>query len=182
MKKAKYSKLTLFELAFVFIFISAISCKNAQAVKDTHVELISDLSKQTALFQGLADIAKNKLSEPGLNDSISFLVLPVQRCCASCRKKTIDSIVKYQDKLDQDCFVIISANGGRKTINAFFREQQYELPLGTAIVLDTTDAALEKQLYTDNPAFYYAFNRKIYKKVAALPITIKQDLSEFFNQ
>ena len=49
------------------------------------------------------------------------------------------------------------------------------------LFLDSVNAAYKLDLYTDKPTFYYAYNKKAYKKVSAIPITVREDLREFFS-
>ena len=149
--------------------------------KEKTVEEITDVTKQEVMFQNLLKIVSLTDSRSLVNDSLAFLILPLQASCPACRKKTIDSIVKHQKELNDGHFIVISANGGKKTMSAFFREQQYELPVNKQLYLDSTNAGWRYDLYKDNTVFYYAYNRKVYRKVTAVPATIKSDLKEFFS-
>jgi hypothetical protein len=170
----------IYPLALLLLFC-VIGC-DAVSDQPESIELITRISQQDSLFNNLLQISGNTLSQNSSTDSLAFLILPLQASCPSCRKKTIDSILKHQKKLADNHFIILSANGGRKTISAFFREQNSELPnLPHQIILDSTNQAFKYNLYKDNPAIYYAGNRKVYKKVSAIPATVKQDLQEFFT-
>jgi hypothetical protein len=90
--------------------------------------------------------------------------------------------VKYQNNLLPNHYIIITAKGGRKIINAYFREQNANLPdLPSQIILDSIGQASKSNLFTDNTVFYYTFNRKVYLKVSAVPATVKNDLHNFFS-
>lgn len=146
------------------------------------VELITSRTKQDSLFNGLIEVTSNSIPDDLLRDSLAFLVLPVQAICPSCREKTVDSIVKYQDNLPDKHFIIISANGGRKLINSFFKEEKKRLPdIDGRLFLDSTNMAYHYELYEDKPTMYYTYGRKVYKKVASVPATVRRDLHQFFS-
>lgn len=89
---------------------------------------------------------------------------------------------QYQTNLSADHYIIISANGGRKTIRGYFQEQAYELPAITSrLFLDSNNLARQFELYEDKPMMYYTYQKKAYKKVAAIPATVRDDLREFFT-
>lgn len=146
------------------------------------VKMITSPSQQDSLFKNLITVIQQGIPESLLHDSLSFLVLPVQASCPSCRKKTIDSIMKHYANLPVGHYIIIAANGGRKTIRGYFREQAYELPdIKSQLFLDSNNLANKNKLYEDNPTLYYAYDKKVYKKVAAIPATVREDLREFFS-
>jgi hypothetical protein len=150
--------------------------------KAQSAEMIIDPILQETIFKNLINLAENKIEGNTLSDSLAFLILPVQASCPACRRKTIDSIVKHQTLLARHRYIIISANGGRKTIGAYFIEQDKKLPsIENRLFLDSTNWAFKHQLYYDKPTIYYAYNRKVYKKVSAIPTTVKEDLREFFS-
>jgi len=168
-------KTVLFLICILFFF----GCGKS---KNNSVELITLPEKQNSLFYGLIEVSQHTIPESSLGDSLSFLVLPLQASCPACRKKTIDSIMMHREDLANKHYIIISANGGRKTIRGFFQEQEYEVPdIPHRFFLDSTNLAYKKQLYEDKPTIYYTFRRKAYKKVAAIPITVREDLREFFS-
>lgn len=168
-------------ISFLYFGFSVTSCAKL-AGKQTSIEVITDEVKKDSLFKNLVKITGDILPEGSLSDSLSFLILPIQASCPSCRRKTIDSIAEHQNRLPVNHFVVISANGGRKTISAFFKEQGKELdPAESRILLDSTNQASKYDLYYDKPTIYYATGGKVYKKVAAIPSTVKEDLREFFS-
>src|SRR5688500_12893047 len=112
-------------LAVMNLLLSA--CGKIKTKSDS-VEAITDTAKQSLIFANIMNVTDNAVNQMIRSDSLSFLVLPIEASCPSCRKKTIDSIVKNKDHLANNSFVIISANSGRKTINSFFEEQNYKLP------------------------------------------------------
>lgn len=164
----------------ILLLITAVACGNAK--KGNSVEFITTSQAQDSIFKNLVYITNNSLPGQALNDSLAFLILPVQASCPSCRKKTIDSIMSHKKRLPVDHFIVISANGGRKTINGYFLEQDYELPeIPGKLFLDSNNLARKKDLCKDKPTFYYAHNQKAFKKVSAVPSTVRADLREFFS-
>lgn len=145
------------------------------------IEIITSPGRQDSIFQQLIAIAGNSVQTDSHNDSLAFLILPVEASCPGCRKKTIDSVVKHQKSLPDNHYIIVTASAGRKTINSYFREQKATLPDIPQIILDTINRAQKFDLFENNPAIYYTVNRKVYKKVLALPATVRQDLQEFFS-
>lgn len=159
----------------------ATGCNN-DVNTDSSIELIRRNSQQDSLFKSLMAVTQNAIPETDLDDSLAFLVLPVQASCPSCRSKTIDSLVKHKDRLAPNHFIIISAKGGRKTINGYFKSEDAILPeIENRLFLDSNNLASEYGLYDKKPTMYYTYQRKAYKRVAAVPMTVKQDLQEFFS-
>ena len=149
---------------------------------ESSIEIITTESQQEALFKDLMTVIQHNVPNSLLGDSLSFLVLPVQASCPACRKKTIDSIVKHQSDLVDKHYIIVSASGGRKTIKGYFQEQGYELPVIPGhFFIDSTNLAYKNDLYKDKPTIYYVYNKKAYKKVSAIPATVREDLREFFS-
>ncbi|MBO9565450.1 MAG: hypothetical protein J7621_21920 [Niastella sp.] len=150
----------------------------------TSIEMITAPGQQDSLFKGLMATTQYRVPETVRDDSLAFLVLPVQASCPACRKKSIDSIMKYQVNLPANHYIIIAANGGRKTIRGYFQEQNYELPIvriDQQLTLDSQNLAHQYDLYKDKPTLYYSRHQKVYKKVAAIPATVRADLCEFFS-
>lgn len=145
------------------------------------IELITNHGQQDSIFQHLVTLVGNSLQMDLQNDSLAFLIIPVEASCPSCRKKTIDSVVKHQDNLPSNHYIIVTAGAGRKTMNSYFREQKATIPDIPQIVLDTVNRAKIFELFENNPAIYYSVNRKVFKKVLTLPATVRQDLQEFFS-
>lgn len=170
------------KVPFVLLtFLSLFACDKYKE-RISSVELVTSRTKQDSLFNGLIEVTSNSIPDDLLKDSLAFLVLPVQAICPSCREKTVDSIVKYQDHLPDKHFIIISANGGRKLINSFFKEEHKLLPvIEGRLFLDSTNMAHRYELYEDKPTMYYTYRRKVYKKVASVPATVRKDLHQFFS-
>lgn len=168
-------------ITFILIVLGIISCGKGDKSQSS-IELIASPGEQETLFRNLLAVSNNTIPEYLLNDSLAFLILPVKASCPGCRRKTIDSIVKYQDRLAPNHFIIISAKAGRKGMNGYFREQGAELPvIDRKLILDSTNQAGKHDLYNENTTIYYTYKRKVYKKVNAVPMTVKQDLQEFFS-
>lgn len=167
------------QITLLILFYCCFACGKKPK---TSIELIATAAKQEMIFQSLIKTTQNTIPVTLLDDSLSFLILPVQASCPACRKKTIDSIMKYQANLADNHYIIVSANGGRKTIRGYFQEQAYELPvIKDRLFLDSTNLAYKNKLYEDKPTMYYTFQKKTYKKVAAIPATVRDDLREFFS-
>lgn len=164
---------------FLIVFIAMAACNEK---KTGSIEVITNSNTQDSLFNNIIALTQGALPDPVQQDSLAFLILPVQASCPSCRNKTIDSIVAHSKKLADRHFIIISAKGGRKTINGYFRENDTELPvIKDRLFLDSINMAYKYELYDEKPTIYYTYNKKAYKKVAAIPVTVKEDLREFFS-
>lgn len=157
------------------------ACEEARK-KPNSVELIADKATQEAVFVKLVSVINNVIPDHQLKDSLAFLVLPVKLSCPACRKKTIDSIVKHKDNLLKDHFIIISASEGRKNISSYFQEEDHEIPvMENQLFLDSNHQAYKFNLVKENPVIYYTAHKKAYKRVSAIPATVKEDLREFFS-
>lgn len=166
---------------FLITWITVISCAKPDVSKRS-VEWIDSKVKQQEIFSDLMKVTDSLVSIGEKNDSLAFLILPIAASCPSCRKKTIDSISKYGPNLKANHYIIISTSGGKKLIDGYFQEQNSELPIiENKLYLDTTNQSYRLDLCSDRPTIYYAFDRKVYKKVAAIPLTVRDDLREFFS-
>jgi hypothetical protein len=168
-----------FKMALFFL-LALLSCKDS--TEPDSVQEILNTTDQTVILQKLRELTGEIISVSKSDDSLAFLILPIQASCPACRNKTIDSIIKYRNGLPKNHFIIISANGGRKTINSFFMDRGSELPeIPTQLVLDSNNRAFRYDLYYDKPTIYYAYKSKVYKKVSSIPSTVRQDLRSFFS-
>jgi hypothetical protein len=166
----------------VFLFTILIYACDNSAGKQESVTAINGFTTQETIFKSLVDLTNHTIPKDMVNDSLAFLILPVHASCPYCRKKTIDSILKYQNALADRHYIIISANAGRKTIASYFRERGKELPVvENKLFLDTANKAFALDLYDNRPTIYYAYNKKVFQKVASLPATVKDDLHRFFS-
>jgi hypothetical protein len=167
------------KLLIICLAIQITACNNTPPKS---AEIITNTDQQNSLFRNLEAVTKSTLPDSIKHDSLAFLVLPLEASCPACRNKTIDSIIKYESNLRNNHFIILSANAGRKLMSSYFREHKADLPeMPGKIIYDTTDQADKYSLYKNNPAIYYSYNSKVFKKVWALPTSIKQDLHEFFS-
>lgn len=169
---------------FLFFCITScfFSCKEKPKVNDTK-KLIADVKEQDSIFNNISLIVGNNLDSAKYNDSLAFLILPVQASCPACRVKTIDSIISHKDDLRENHYIIISSNSGTKNVRSYFKERGSDLPvIVNKLILDTTNKAFQFGLYDDRPTMYYTYNRKAYKKVASIPETVKKDLHHFFSR
>ncbi len=107
--------------------ILIFACKNSPG-KLASIESIRDPAVQDSLFRQLLSLTNHAIPENELNDSLAFLVLPMEASCPACRKKTVDSIVRHKNSLLERHYIILSASGGRKTINSYFIEEGEQLP------------------------------------------------------
>jgi|ERR1044072_1282326 hypothetical protein len=153
------------------------SSKGKQKVQN--VKIITDTVVQDSLFKVLDRLTNESIPEMKRRDSLVFLMLPLQASCPNCRKKTIDSIVKYKDRLDGEHYVIIIGNGS-KSIEGYFSQQNKHMPYAHGIFYDTTELSASAGMRFTNPNIYYSYNKRVYQKVSCLPATIKADLHNFF--
>ena len=166
-------------ITMLVILLSA--CGNSHVERKSPMLLV-DTAAQSAIFDKLMNLTDQTIPGDVRNDSLAFLILPVQASCPSCRKRAIDSIVGNQDNLQHRLFILISANGGKKLISSFFKEYDQELPLlAGRLFLDTTNQAFKYDLYDAQPTMYYTSDQKVYRKVVSKPSDIKEDLRFFFS-
>jgi hypothetical protein len=167
---------------FTYMIFICLFSYCGEKEKENTIELITDTAAQDSIFRQLVLLTDHAIDTGKAADSLAFLILPVHASCPYCRNKVIDSIVKYQHTLPQNHYIIIAAKGGRKTINSYFRERKKELPvIEHGLFLDSTNLSYRYNLYDDKPTMYYSYGYKVYKKVASIPVTIKDDLHQFFS-
>lgn len=163
----------------VAFLIIGVACKDSMTPPNS-ISFIANPPEQADIFKKLTSITAVPESE--LNDSLAFLVLPVKLSCPACRRKTIDSIVKHQDDLLKGHYIVISSSESRRNMRAYFQEVDKEMPvIEKKLYLDTIHQAYKIELVTENPVIYYTANQKAYKKVSAIPATVRDDLREFFS-
>ncbi len=167
---------------FKLMILLIVTGCGATSKKPNSIEIITPGDQQDSIFHDLIAVTHNIVPEELQTDSLAFLVLPLQASCPACRNKTIDSIVKHQDDLLEKHFIILSVKGSRKKINGYFQENNKKLPdMQEHLVLDSNNIAYTHELYDEKPVMYYTYNKKAYKKVAAVPATVRDDLMEFFS-
>lgn len=135
------------------------------------------------IFTQLMIITNNNIQPELRNDSLAFLILPIEASCPSCKKKTIDSIISRQNDFEKNHFIILSGYSGQKGMEKYFQERNSDrIPhMQNRIFLDSINHARVLNLYTNKPTMYYTFKGKAYRKVAAIPETVRDDLREFFS-
>lgn len=163
------------------IMIIAVSCGGKTQTPET-ITMIEKEDEQKLAFDGLMRVTDSIIPKDLIQDSLSFLILPLEASCPSCRKKVIDSIIAHKNNLKDKHYIVISTNKDRRTINAYFEDRKGALPeINGKLFLDTTNYALALDLYDTKPTFYYTHGEKAFKKVASIPLTVKDDLCEFFS-
>lgn len=172
---------------YIYMYLSAIlltaACKEKSGSKPESNFSIVRKSEQDSIFAQLMALTEHSISPEKANDSLSFLILPLQVSCPSCRDKTIDSIIHYGSRINSRQFIILSAGNGKKTIRTFFTNKNYSIPeIKGQIFIDSIDLAGKFGLYDNNPSIYYTTQGQPYKKVLSLPATIKKDLHVFFKK
>lgn len=164
------------------ILLAGIIACNSKEPKVSSIEMIKSEEIQKIYFDGLMAVTNNSIQPEIRKDSLAFLILPLEASCPSCRKKAIDSIIKHEHDLKERHFIVISTNSDYKTINAYFEDRKGTLPqILNRLFLDTANNAAFLKLYDMKPTMYYTFGGKAYKKVGAIPNTVKDDLREFFS-
>lgn len=166
---------------YLIIVLFSISC-NEKSPKISTITMIEKEEEQRLAFDGLMRLTDSIIPKESMNDSLSFLILPMEASCPSCRKKVIDSIIAHKNNLKENHYIILSTSTDRRTINAYFIDRKGELPeLKGKLFLDTTNYARTLELYENKPTFYYTYDEKAFKKVTSIPTTVKDDLQEFFS-
>lgn len=166
-------------LSFTLLISACVNKKN-EPPKSSYP--IVRQGERDSIFTHLMSLTEHSIDPETRKDSLSFLILPLQASCPSCRDKTIDSIIKYSNRLKSGQFIILSAKSGRKTIKAFFTDKNYTIPeIKGHLFIDSIDMAGQYGLYENNPSIYYMVYGQPYKKVLSLPATIKKDLRRFFE-
>jgi hypothetical protein len=172
----------IFSLFAIALLWACNGSSGKQGHKPDSTVPVTDAAAQTSAFNSLVSLTEKAIPQDRLNDSLAFLVLPVKLSCPACRKKTIDSIVKHQYDLPERHYIIISGSEGRRNMNSYFREVDKQMPvMENQLFLDTINQAYKKELVSENPVIYYTANQKAYKKVSAIPATVRDNLREFFS-
>src|SRR5687768_4161950 len=102
-------------IIYTALFLVACNSKAPLAPRDT---IIQRPEQQASLYRQLAQIVPTELP-PG--DSLSFLVLPLDAACPSCRDKTLDSIYKFRKRIPPNHYIILSFRGGKKHLKQYFK-------------------------------------------------------------
>lgn len=172
----------IFSIWCVFTMWACNGLNEKPGHKPNSTTYISDPGMQKTIFTNLVSFTDKAIPGGQLQDSLAFLVLPVKLSCPACRRKTIDSIVKHKNDLPPRHFIIISGSEGVRNMNSYFLEVDKEMPvMENQLFLDSTNQAYKKGLVIENPVIYYTANQKAYRKVSAIPSTVRGDLNEFFS-
>lgn len=167
--------------ALILALFFFVQCTSSNHEKKNTQQPISD-QKQAEIFLHLANLTGKDTALNTSEDTLAFLILPLDASCSSCRDKTIDSIIKRADSLNPNHHIIVSTEKGIKNTINYFEKDGFNFPIyNEHVFLDSNNIAFRKGLYIDNPAMYYAAKGKVYKSVLSHPSTIKQDLREFFS-
>ncbi|QEH42203.1 hypothetical protein [Chitinophaga sp. XS-30] len=173
----------MYHLAKLFI-VAAIFTSGCTSMgeKGDKKQPVMNKVENDSLFKQLMILTNSKIPSEKQNDSLAFLILPLNNSCPSCRDKTIDSISRHISSLKSKHYIIISANDGIKNMRATFTKNDRKIPSAPGrVFLDSMDLAYKFDLYASNPSMFYTAGGKVYKSVYALPESIKQDLQEFFS-
>ena len=164
-------------ITYAVILLSACNSKVTLAPRDT---IIQQVDQQVSLYNQLAQLLPTELPQ---EDSLSFLILPLDAACPACRDKTLDSIYKFRKNVPPHHYIILSLDGGKKRLKQYFKNAGHskipEIP--GVLYIDSTIKAWSLGLYKDNPTLYYTANGRTYRKIEAWPHTVKEDLREFFR-
>jgi len=182
--KANNSTSSFFRIACIFLLLACIgiSCSRFKREKATST-LSIEPGKEDSIFLNLLALTKYTIADSLREDSLGFLILPLHASCPACRDKTIDSISSHTQDLPANRFIILSTYGGRKTFRSYFREHDKDLPvINGQLFLDSTNEAGKYLLYDKKPTFYYTSRRRAFKKIGALPATVRKDLNDFFSK
>ncbi|WP_341839998.1 hypothetical protein [Chitinophaga caseinilytica] len=153
------------------------SSRPARTARDT---LLSDTDRRILITESLSGIIPDSVRQM---EFAVVMVLPLEASCPSCRVKTIDSIVAFRHHFPAHHFIVLSADAGMKTMSSYFKGAGHPgIPdIPGVLLFDSTGMARKKHLFNDNPAIYFLAGGKVYRKIDALPHTIKEDLREFFR-
>lgn len=175
----KYLSFKLKTILLISLIIFS-ACNSKEKKKKSEKFIVDEVMKDT-LFNKLTRLVNLRDTTIDLNDSLSFLILPINASCPYCRAKVVESLDKNLMMLDKKHFIIISANSSKKRIKAFFNELAIDyIDIEKKLILDTTNICFKQDLAYDKPTIYYAYKSKVYKKVASVPHTIKKDLESFY--
>ena len=168
---------------YIIAFITVLLSCDTQTKNIENIESIVDIKQQTSIFENLIVVTNNDIDSGIINDSLAFLILPLEASCPSCRNKVIDSIAKHGNDLLPNHFIILSANGGKKKFSGYFKARGYDLPtVGKFLFLDSNNTSNVLKLYDMKPTFFYTSKKKVFRKVSSTPASVKQDLNDFFTK
>lgn len=168
-------------LLFAVTIILILACREKK-VKESNSSWITRASQQDSIFNDIISLTNPMIPEEKQNDSLVFLIIRMEATCPSCLKKSVDSISKHKNDMDDKHFIVLSATN-KKIIESYFTDQNYEFPnVVNKIFIDSTDESYTKDLVVTKPTIYYSHNKKVYRKVTCVPNNIKKELRLFFQK
>lgn len=164
------------------------SCADSDATKEIYPaddsEIMGDRNENeidSMAFDKLVGLTDTAIAYNKLNDSLAFLIIPLDAVCPHCRDKAIKALLAHKEGLSEDHYVIITASS-YKGIRAFFTERKQSTPEEKgSIFLDGESEAFKNNLIFMHPTVYYAHNKEVYKKVVSYPTNIDKTLEDFFQ-
>lgn len=170
-------------LVCVRLVIAALliwGCNSVTPPSRENETVIDNPALQDSLYGAIQNMLTFYNAHNISTDSAKILLLPLEAACPACRKKTIDSIVKYKHHLSSYQRIVLCGKS-TKSIKSYFQEQKYELPTGIAnIIIDSTNYAHFHDLVITSPRIYIIKNNKVIKRISSIPKTIRSDLASFF--
>lgn len=170
-----------YTIAIILSSIIMYGCKSkSNPSKINNEKLITENAVKDSLFIKIASLIQdNDLPD----DSVSFLIVPIDATCNACTDKSIDSIINHIDMKETGRKKIsIISGASHKSILAYFSQRNVTLPAENKnLFYDDENAAFLKELLFHQPTIYYAYNKKVYKRIISTPITIKENLHDFFR-
>lgn len=165
-----------------FLILLSIFWSCSKPAKVESVQMIDNEASSQHYFKALMAVTEDRIPVNEQQDSLSFLILPLQASCPSCRKKTLDSIIKHKHDLKSRHYIILSTSEGLQAIEGYFYARKSQMPdLKGKMFIDTLNYASQLGLFDLKPTMYYAFHGLVYKRVNAYPQTVKEDLREYFS-
>lgn len=164
----------LFLISLFLLFV--VACGGKQGKLDRTAEEVVGGGISASKIYGLTCL--KKLNRP--KDSLILFLLPLERSCATCRKKSIDSLAINHFKLTDNKIFIVSASSYKK-IQFFFQLQEKVLPDNRYVIIDSSNELLKNGLIHANPRIYILNQERIVEQISCHPKTIKSNLHNFFN-
>lgn len=162
-------------LLYTAAYILSSGCSTDQKTAHVFREDLADstYSKLTAL----ANIDTNSTLQ---NDFLSFLIIPIDAACNSCREQSIDKILAHLEELRTDQFIVVSG-ANAKVVSLYFSQRKVPPEFYRKVVIDTANTAFLNNLVFSHPTIYYSYNSRIIQKIISKPLNIKNALDSFFH-
>jgi hypothetical protein len=152
------------------------ACQEKPTGHETFGETIS--TNGSEIFNKLVNIMGPNTTVAN-NDSLSFLIIPIDMTCESCRDKSIAKVDSLKNQLAPNKFVIISASDP-KEIKAYFKNSNIQIT-SRNVIIDTSNMALKSDLIYAQPTIYFSHLKSAYKKIKITPVNINKALDTFFD-